>query len=84
MPYGAARHCFLWFVKLVATAQGVPSHAVPCDIVSPGAVMSQFSTMTTNERKMQAAAVCREIQGPEGMVRHVASLSLSLPAASLH
>ncbi|XP_045078149.1 myozenin-2 [Coregonus clupeaformis] len=25
--------------------------------------MSQFSTMTTNERKMQAAAICREIQG---------------------
>ena len=28
--------------------------------------MSQFSTMTTNERKLQAAAICREIQGPEG------------------
>uniref|UniRef100_A0A8C8K3S3 Myozenin 2 n=1 Tax=Oncorhynchus tshawytscha TaxID=74940 RepID=A0A8C8K3S3_ONCTS len=27
--------------------------------------MSQFSTMTTNERKMQAAAICREVQGPE-------------------
>ncbi|XP_023838190.1 myozenin-2 [Salvelinus sp. IW2-2015] len=27
--------------------------------------MSQFSTMTTNERKLQAAAICREIQGPE-------------------
>uniref|UniRef100_A0A4W5R5Y5 Myozenin 2 n=1 Tax=Hucho hucho TaxID=62062 RepID=A0A4W5R5Y5_9TELE len=27
--------------------------------------MSQFSTMTTNKRKMQAAAICREIQGPE-------------------
>uniref|UniRef100_A0A667YRM6 Myozenin 2a n=1 Tax=Myripristis murdjan TaxID=586833 RepID=A0A667YRM6_9TELE len=28
--------------------------------------MSQFSTMTTRERKMQAAAICREVQGPEG------------------
>ncbi|CAN9509539.1 unnamed protein product [Ophioblennius macclurei] len=27
--------------------------------------MSQFSTMTTRERKMQAAAICREIQGQE-------------------
>ncbi|XP_056156610.1 myozenin-2-like [Lampris incognitus] len=27
--------------------------------------MSQFSTMTTRERKMQAAAICREVQGPE-------------------
>jgi len=27
--------------------------------------MSQFSTMTTRERKMQAAAICREFQGPE-------------------
>ncbi|XP_037615605.1 myozenin-2-like [Sebastes umbrosus] len=27
--------------------------------------MSQFSTMTTGERKMQAAAICREVQGPE-------------------
>ncbi|XP_075999965.1 myozenin-2a [Genypterus blacodes] len=27
--------------------------------------MSRFSTMTTGERKMQAAAICREIQGPE-------------------
>nr|XP_020467091.1 myozenin-2-like isoform X2 [Monopterus albus] len=29
--------------------------------------MSQFSTMTTRERKLQAAAICREIQGPEDM-----------------
>lgn len=28
--------------------------------------MSQFCTMTTRERKIQAAAICREIQGPEG------------------
>lgn len=28
--------------------------------------MSQFSTMTTGERKMQAAAICREIQPHEG------------------
>ena len=28
--------------------------------------MSQFSTMTTSERKMQAAAICREVQGEEG------------------
>ncbi|XP_071751440.2 myozenin-2a isoform X1 [Centroberyx gerrardi] len=27
--------------------------------------MSQFSTMTTRERKMQAAAICREVQAPE-------------------
>ncbi|XP_041821075.1 myozenin-2-like isoform X2 [Chelmon rostratus] len=27
--------------------------------------MSQFSTMTTRERKMQAAAICREVQGQE-------------------
>ncbi|KAJ8008274.1 hypothetical protein DPEC_G00103100 [Dallia pectoralis] len=27
--------------------------------------MSQFSTMTTNERKIQAAAICREIHRPE-------------------
>ncbi|XP_012720341.2 myozenin-2 [Fundulus heteroclitus] len=27
--------------------------------------MSQFSTMTTSERKMQAAAICREFQGQE-------------------
>ncbi|XP_046905002.1 myozenin-2-like [Hypomesus transpacificus] len=27
--------------------------------------MSQFSTMTTRERQMQAAAICREIQGSE-------------------
>ncbi|KAM6949615.1 myozenin-2a [Aplochiton taeniatus] len=27
--------------------------------------MSQFSTMTTRERKMQAAAICAEIQGPD-------------------
>lgn len=27
--------------------------------------MSQFSTMTTRERKMQAAAICREVQGLE-------------------
>ncbi|KAM6909374.1 myozenin-2a [Xenentodon cancila] len=27
--------------------------------------MSQFSTMTTRERKMQAAAICREVQGEE-------------------
>ncbi|KAF7656450.1 hypothetical protein LDENG_00040940 [Lucifuga dentata] len=30
-----------------------------------GETMSQFSTMTTRERKMQAAAICREVQGPE-------------------
>lgn len=34
--------------------------------VSLGAAMSQFSTMTTRERKMQAAAICREIQAQEG------------------
>lgn len=28
--------------------------------------MSQFSTMTTSERKMQAAAICREVQAQEG------------------
>ncbi len=33
---------------------------------SPGAAMSQFSTMTTGERKMQAAAICREVQAQEG------------------
>lgn len=33
---------------------------------SPGAAMSQFSTMTTRERKMQAAAICREFQAQEG------------------
>ncbi|XP_028285024.1 myozenin-2a [Parambassis ranga] len=27
--------------------------------------MSQFSTMTTRERKMQAAAICREVQGQQ-------------------
>uniref|UniRef100_A0A3B5L5T6 Uncharacterized protein n=1 Tax=Xiphophorus couchianus TaxID=32473 RepID=A0A3B5L5T6_9TELE len=27
--------------------------------------MSQFSTMTTRERKIQAAAICREVQGQE-------------------
>lgn len=30
------------------------------------AAMSQFSTMTTREKKIQAAAICREIQGQEG------------------
>nr|XP_046236644.1 myozenin-2-like [Scatophagus argus] len=29
------------------------------------AAMSQFSTMTTRERKMQAAAICREVQAQE-------------------
>ncbi|XP_010888546.2 myozenin-2-like isoform X2 [Esox lucius] len=29
--------------------------------------MSRFSTMTTNERKMQAAAICREVHRPEGI-----------------
>lgn len=29
--------------------------------------MSQFSTMTTRERKMQAAAICREVQAQEDM-----------------
>lgn len=33
---------------------------------SQRAAMSQFSTMTTREKKMQAAAICREIHGPEG------------------
>ncbi|KAJ8411119.1 hypothetical protein AAFF_G00181540 [Aldrovandia affinis] len=28
--------------------------------------MSQFSTMSTKERKMQAAAICREVQGSNG------------------
>lgn len=37
--------------------------------------MSQFSTMSTRERKIQAAAICREFHGQEGS--HVISSSLS-------
>lgn len=36
----------------------------------PGAAISKFSTMTTRERKMQAAAICREVQAQEGNIRH--------------
>ncbi|KAK7909736.1 hypothetical protein WMY93_014420 [Mugilogobius chulae] len=34
---------------------------------SLGAAMSQFCTMTTNERKFHAAAICREVQGQEDL-----------------
>lgn len=33
--------------------------------------MSQHSLMTVRERKMQAAAICREIQGTGGMMQHL-------------
>lgn len=58
-------HCLLW---LFAS----PPHD------SPGAAMSQFSTMTTRERKMQAAAICREVQTLEGSC----IISSSLPCFS--
>ncbi|KAM8900309.1 LOW QUALITY PROTEIN: myozenin-2a [Spinachia spinachia] len=32
-----------------------------------GAAMSQFSTMTTRERQMQAAAICREVEAQEAI-----------------
>ncbi|KAG7243340.1 hypothetical protein INR49_011796 [Caranx melampygus] len=35
--------------------------------VPPGAAMSRFSTMTTQERKIQAAAICREVQAQEDL-----------------
>lgn len=54
---------------------------VSCDFLphdSSGAAMSQFSTMTTRERKMQAAAICREVQTLEGSC----IISPSLPCFS--
>ncbi|XP_035503807.2 myozenin-2-like isoform X1 [Scophthalmus maximus] len=39
--------------------------SLPRPLTPPGAAMSQFSTMTTRERKMQAAAICREVQAQE-------------------
>lgn len=58
--------------------------SVSCDFSVPhsnkfpaAAIMSQFSTMTTRERKMQAAAICREVQGQEGIwnILHLTYLS---------
>ncbi|TMS01937.1 Synaptopodin-2 [Larimichthys crocea] len=37
----------------------------PQRVLQDRAAMSQFSTMTTREKKIQAAAICREIQGQE-------------------
>ncbi|KAF3837006.1 hypothetical protein F7725_004470 [Dissostichus mawsoni] len=49
---------------------GKPSHR---------AAMSQFSTMTTSERKMQAAAICREVQSMEEDVEMDLGRKVNMP-----
>lgn len=43
-----------------------PQPALLIFSVSTELAMSRFSTMTTGDRKMQAAAICREIQSHAG------------------